>query len=64
MKTINQTPFRGRLVRLTAAACLAAAGMLLAGCAYTETMRERDAEGQYLRGELEQEQAKTRKLTR
>jgi len=64
MKNITQTPFRGRLARLAAVACLAAAGMLLAACAYTQTMQERDAEGTQLRLELEQEQAKTRNLTR
>ena len=64
MKRTDRTPFHGRLARLAAAGCLAAAGVLLAACAYTETMRERDAEGAQLRLELEQEQAETRNLTR
>lgn len=36
----------------------------LAGCAYTQTMHERNAEGERLRGELEYEQQRNRELSR
>lgn len=59
MKRITRTS-----LRLALAGGLAAAGMLLASCAYHETMREREIEGSQLRSELEQEQARTGKLIR
>jgi hypothetical protein len=67
MNTIHRTPWRNLRVRLPgliAAACLVVTCMQLAGCAYTETMRQRTSEGEQLRSELDYEQGRAEGLAR
>ena len=61
----NGRGFRfGRWWRVAAALCLVAVAGPLAGCAYTETMNERRAEGARLQQELNYEQERARQLSR
>lgn len=50
--------------RAAAVVCLVAVTGPLAGCAYTETMNQRRAEGAALQQELNYEQERSRQLSR
>ena len=58
MKT-NRTNQLGKKVAL---GVLIAAGALLSSCTYNEVMKQRNAEGEYLRGELDKENARGAEL--
>jgi len=53
-----------RLVSAGLAACALLALGSIAGCAYTQTMNERNAENQRLQSELQYEQGRNRELSR
>jgi len=64
MKSKTQkTSVQGKLIPSIGLLFLAAAGSVLTSCAYTETMNQREAEGQFLQQELQKELVKGRKLT-
>ncbi len=63
-KPIGRSPRRGRLARPAVLLGVLACAGPLAGCAYTETMNERNAEGVRLQQDLQFEQERARKLAR
>jgi hypothetical protein len=64
MKNHHRSGSRNLLFRLAAAAGLVAATALIAGCAYTQTMNERQAESERLQNELQYEQGRSDALRR
>ena len=65
MKPSNKKPSIKRvLASLACLCCAAATSGLLSSCAYTETMNEREAEGQKLQRDLGYEIERGRRLSR
>lgn len=65
MKSDNHTSKTKRIVAsLSCLVCAAATSGLLNSCAYTETMNQREAEGQRLQKELGYEIERGRRLSR
>ena len=55
---------RSVVTRLFLGLVIAAGALLASSCAYQETMKQRNAEEQYLQQQLQAEQARAKTLTR